>query len=162
MGVICIAQERQPNHCDKLIAYDVVRYHAISPSQQLGFISIFLRNDRDPITPLFYHSIILFYFHQHNYHFFKYLYNLSSFIILFYYLYYFYYFYHFFSEKRYHIWNKLHCRSPQNSQLSILKPKPRSRLRKGGGGGGGTFWRRERPTDWHTLVYTRFIATKTI
>ena len=26
MGVICIAQERQPNHCDNLIAYDVVRY----------------------------------------------------------------------------------------------------------------------------------------
>ena len=37
MGVICIAQERQPNHCDELIAYDVVRYHAISPPQQLGF-----------------------------------------------------------------------------------------------------------------------------
>ena len=37
MGVICIAQERQPNHCDKLIDYDGARCHATSPSQQFGF-----------------------------------------------------------------------------------------------------------------------------
>ena len=38
MGVICIAQERQPDRCDKLIVYDGARYHiTISPSQQPGF-----------------------------------------------------------------------------------------------------------------------------
>ena len=28
MGVICVAQERQPNHCDKLIAYNGARCHS--------------------------------------------------------------------------------------------------------------------------------------
>ena len=37
MGVICIAQERQPDHCDELIVNDGARYHSISPSQQPGF-----------------------------------------------------------------------------------------------------------------------------
>ena len=27
MGVICIAQERQPDHCDKLIVNEGARYH---------------------------------------------------------------------------------------------------------------------------------------
>ena len=37
MGVICIAQERQPDHCDKLIVYDGARYHikAINPSPDM-------------------------------------------------------------------------------------------------------------------------------
>ena len=48
MGVICIAQERQPDHCDKLIVYDGARYHSISPSQQPGFpiIHILLYTDQ--------------------------------------------------------------------------------------------------------------------
>ena len=39
MGAVCIEQERQPDHCDKLIVYDGGRYHiiTISPSQGPGF-----------------------------------------------------------------------------------------------------------------------------
>ena len=37
MGVICIAQERQPDHWDKPIFYDGGPCHAINPSQQPGF-----------------------------------------------------------------------------------------------------------------------------
>ena len=46
MGFICVAQERQPNHYDNLIACDGARCHAISPSHQLGF----------PIVHGLYHS----------------------------------------------------------------------------------------------------------
>ena len=49
MGVICIAQERQPNHCDKLIAYDGARCHAISPLQQLGFPIVYFLGSLLPV-----------------------------------------------------------------------------------------------------------------
>ena len=39
MGAVCVVQERQPDHCDKLIVYDGGRYHiiTINLSQQPGF-----------------------------------------------------------------------------------------------------------------------------
>ena len=43
MSVIGIAQERQSNHCDKLIVYDGARCHAIGPLQQLGFPTVQFR-----------------------------------------------------------------------------------------------------------------------